>query len=57
MRANQSCLYTGVHRAGERYYVNELVVYPGSGARVKRKYFHTVEEAIAYRRANKECVK
>jgi phosphoribulokinase len=57
MRVNSSCLYAGIHRDRERYYINIVVSYPVSGARVKRKYFHTINEAVAYKREHMQDVK
>lgn len=56
MRVNQSCSIPGIHRRGERYYVN-VTLGRYAGPRVKRHYFSTIEEAIAFKRANKDIVK
>lgn len=47
----------GVHRNGSHgYYVN-YVVMRSTGAVIRRKVFPNLEEAIAFKRANKEIIK
>jgi hypothetical protein len=47
----------GVHKNGcQGYYVN-YVVMRSTGAVIRRKVFPNLEEAIAFKRANKDMVK
>jgi hypothetical protein len=47
----------GIHGNGSRgYYVN-YVVMRSAGAVVRKKYFPNIEEAIAFKRSNKEIIK
>lgn len=47
---------TGITRAKDRYFVT-IMVERKVGIRKQRKYFDTYEEAVSFKRANKEIVR
>ena len=56
MRNSRSGI-AGVHGNGNQGYYVKYVVMRSTGAVIRKKCFPTLEEAIAFKRANKEIVK
>ncbi len=53
MRVNATTNHEGIYKEKNSYFVN-TVIHRYAGPRIKKNYFGTLEEAIAFKRANKD---